>query len=256
MVEHQLPKLRAVGSIPITRSNSRSSRRGPSPLDINLTSFPQSASAAAGALVAIDVFRAFTTAAYAFASGASEIVMVKELDEALELKEAGRVDLTVGERHGLKPDGFDFGNSPTAMDGMDLSGARIAQTTTNGTACLASATDAKSLYAAALVNARATGKAVRKAAEVNIVAAGRNGDVRADEDELCALYIRSVASNETHDAAALQRLVQRWFGNDDFLRSRERLGPHTDWLFALDVDRFDFAIKVKREMGLLVARQD
>ena len=223
-------------------------------MDIHLTSFPQRAHDAKGTLVAIDVFRAFTTAAYAFAAGASEIVMVKELDEALALKASGRVELTIGERHGLKPDGFDFGNSPTAMSEMGLDGARIAQTTTNGTACLAAAPEGTSLYAAALVNARATGKALRDAEQATILAAGRNGKTRADEDELCALYMRSVALNEPYNEGALGDLLVRWFGTDEFLSGREHLGPRTDWLLALELDKFDFAIKATREDGLLVAR--
>jgi len=220
----------------------------------NLTHFPESARTAQGAVVAIDVFRAFTTAAYAFASGAAEIVMVAELDDALALKELGRVDLTVGERHGLKPDGFDFGNSPTSMREQDLTGQRIAQTTTNGTATLAAAPEGATLFAAALVNARATGRALSQGAEATIIAAGRNGCTRADEDEICALYLRSVAAKTAYDAAALQGLLMRWFGGEDFLKTREHLGPRTDWLLALELDKFDFAIKVTREKGLLVAK--
>jgi len=223
-------------------------------LDIHLTSFPQSARDAKGTLVAIDVFRAFTTAAYAFASGASEIIMVKELDEALGLKASGRVELTVGERRGIKPNGFDFGNSPTAMNEARLSGARIAQTTTNGTACLAAARTGAPMFAAALVNARATGIALRGTDQATILAAGRNGKTRADEDELCALQIRSVALDEPYDEEALKDLLLRWFGTETFLSAREQYGSRTDWLLALELDKFDFAIKVTQEDSLLVAR--
>lgn len=220
----------------------------------HLTSFPESAGTAQGVVVAIDVFRAFTTAAYAFASGAAEIVMVAELDEALALKESGRVDMTVGERHGLMPDGFDFGNSPTAMSERDLGGKRIAQTTTNGTATLAAAPEGAILYAAALVNARATGEALRAAEQATIIAAGRNGTARADEDELCALYMRSIAAKAPHDGVAFQDLLMRWFGREDFLKTREHLGPRSDWLLALELNKFDFVVKATRENGLLVAK--
>jgi 2-phosphosulfolactate phosphatase len=220
----------------------------------HLASFPESARTAKGAVVAIDAFRAFTTAAYALASGAAEIVMVKELDEALALKTSNRVDLTIGERHGLKQEGFDFGNSPTAMRESDLKGARIAQTTTNGTATLAAAPEGAPLYAAALVNARATGEAIRDQGEVTIIAAGVRGTARADEDELCALYLRSIARNAAHDERALQNLLMNWFGTDEYLSTREQFGPRTDWLLALELNKFDFAIKVTREAGLLVAK--
>ena len=40
----------------------------------------------------------------------------------------------------------------------------------------------------------------------------------------------------------------------DFLKTREHLGPRSDWELALALDKFDFAIKVTREKGLLVAK--
>jgi 2-phosphosulfolactate phosphatase len=224
------------------------------PLDIHLTSFPASARNARGTIVAIDAFRAFTTAAYAFASGAEEIVMVGELDEARALKESGRVDISIGERGGLKPDDFDLPNSPTVASERDFTGKRLVQTTTNGTAALAAAPEGTMIYAAALVNAGATGEALRGVSEATIIAAGRKGEVRAAEDELCATYIKAVANRAPYDADALGGLLGRWFGDEAFLTGREPYGPRTDWTLALQLDRFDFAIKVAREDGLLVAR--
>jgi hypothetical protein len=58
-----------------------------------------------GAVVVIDVIRAFTTAAHAFASGASEIYLVGTVDEALAFKAAHPGTLAMGEAHGLRPDG-------------------------------------------------------------------------------------------------------------------------------------------------------
>ena len=223
-------------------------------MDIHLASFPKSAREATGAVVAIDAFRAFTTAAYAFAAGATEIIMVDSLDEARTLRKSGRADLSIGERGGLKPEDFDLPNSPTAVSERDLTGKRLVQTTTNGTATLAPAPEGATLFAAALVNARATGTALHGAGEATIIAAGRKGEVRAPEDELCATYIKAVAAGEAYDAPALAELLTRWFGVEDFLTAREAYGPRTDWLLALELDRFDFAIKVTRESGLLVAR--
>jgi len=224
--------------------------------DIFLTSFPDGARDAKDVVIVIDVFRAFTTASYAFASGASEIAMVGELDEAAALKASGRVDLLIGERKGLRPDGFDFNNSPTAVSGLDLKGKRIAQTTTNGTAGLVAAAKSSKLYAGAFVNAKATALAASDANELTIVAAGREATQRADEDEICAIYMRSIAAGWPHDAAALSQLAQVWWGNEEFLSSREQYGPRTDWTLALELDRFDFAIRVTTEDDLLVARPE
>ncbi len=68
-----------------------------------------------GVVVIIDVLRAFSTAAYAFGAGAESITLVADADEALSLKTQRPDALIMGEVHGVKPEGFDFGNSPTEI---------------------------------------------------------------------------------------------------------------------------------------------
>ncbi len=224
-------------------------------MDIRLLSFPSGAAEATGSTIIIDVFRAFSTAAFALASGAAEIVMVAELDEALALKTLGRVDLTIGEREGLKPDGFDFGNSPTAMEYGDLAGKRLAQTTSNGTAAMVAAKGAARRFAGSFVNLSATVAAAAADTEnLSIVAAGRKGVAKADEDELCASLMRTRAEGRTFDGNAFRAFTASWFLTDDYLGPRLKFGPARDWELALDLDRFDFAIEVRQEEGLLVAR--
>ena len=60
----------------------------------------------------MDVFRAFTTAAIALDRGARQIIVIATVEEALELRRKGIADLCMSEEDGVKPDGFDFGNSP------------------------------------------------------------------------------------------------------------------------------------------------
>jgi phosphosulfolactate phosphohydrolase-like enzyme len=60
-----------------------------------------------GAVVSVDVIRAFTTAAYAFAAGASHIFLVDSVDEALAMKAADPDVLAMGEDRGRRPAGFD-----------------------------------------------------------------------------------------------------------------------------------------------------
>ena len=78
----------------------------------------------AGPVVAIDVLRAFTTAAYAFASGARAIYLVGSVPEALAFKARHPGVLAMGEDRGLRPDGFDFSNSPVAVAEADGAGGR------------------------------------------------------------------------------------------------------------------------------------
>ena len=86
-------------------------------MEIRMGSLLRGAHEAQGTAVIIDVYRAFTTAAIAFSRGATKIVMVAEVDEALELRDRGAGDLCMGEVAGIRPEGFDFGNSPFEIAG-------------------------------------------------------------------------------------------------------------------------------------------
>ena len=117
----------------------------------------------AGAVVVVDVIRAFSTAAYAFGSGAAAIYLVSGVDEALRFK-AGRPGvLAMGEDRGFRPGGFDFPNSPAAVSRADLSGRTLVQRTSAGTQGVVAAVDATRLWAASLACASATAHAVGSA---------------------------------------------------------------------------------------------
>ena len=224
-------------------------------MEIALASFAAGAAAATGTVVIIDVFRAFTTAAVALSRGATRIIMVASLEEALALRAAGAGDLCVGERHGARPEGFDFGNSPTEMAAAELAGKTLILTTTNGTAGIAAAGRATRLYAAAFVTAEATLRALRAAepARVTLVAMGRKGERRADEDELFAFYLRSRLEGRAPDKDAMRRLLMTMPPPPDpGLVAQGEYDPR-DRTIAAEIDRVDFAIRVRSENGCFSA---
>src|SRR5262245_64699993 len=92
----------------------------------------EAAASARGAVVVIDVLRAFTTAAYALASGAGEIVLVSTPEQAFVLRERWPRALLVGEVGGRPIPGFDHGNSPAAMQELDLRGKPIGLRSSSG----------------------------------------------------------------------------------------------------------------------------
>ena len=57
-------------------------------MEISIHSLLEGTTRATGVVTVIDVFRAFTTAAVALANGATSIVMVRSVEEALALREA------------------------------------------------------------------------------------------------------------------------------------------------------------------------
>lgn len=102
-------------------------------LNIRLDSLIAGAERAVGVVVIIDVFRAFTTAAVALANGATKIIIVRDVEEALRLRAAGVGELCMGEVGGHAPPGFDPGNSPFEASQADLDGRTIIQRTSAGT---------------------------------------------------------------------------------------------------------------------------
>jgi len=67
-------------------------------MKISIHSLLEGATHATGTVAVIDVFRAFTSAAVALANGASKIVMVRTVDEALALREAGKGQICLARR--------------------------------------------------------------------------------------------------------------------------------------------------------------
>src|SRR4051794_11583299 len=86
-----------------------------------------------GAVVAVDVIRAFTCTAYAFNAGAVAIHLVADVEEALAFKADHPGVLAMGEDHGRRIEGFDLSNSPVEASRADLSGRRLVQRTGGGT---------------------------------------------------------------------------------------------------------------------------
>jgi 2-phosphosulfolactate phosphatase len=131
-------------------------------VEVLMESLLAGAERATGSVAIIDVFRAFTTAAVALANGASQIIMVGAVEEALMLRSSGAAQVCMGEVRGRKPDAFDFGNSPFELLGAALRGVTVIQRTSAGTqGVVAAAHRADRLYAASLVTANATARALR-----------------------------------------------------------------------------------------------
>ena len=223
-----------------------------------MRSLLRGAQEAEGTVVIVDVFRAFTTASIAFSGGADRILLVAQVEEALDLRGRGLGDLCMGEVGGMRPADFDFGNSPFELSQADVRGKTLIQSTRAGTVGVAAARKADQIYVASLVIAEATVKAVARSSPdvVSIVAMGSEGKMRTDEDEQCALYMRNLLQGRKPDRDAVRSLIltgaeTQKYGNP----ALPRFHPE-DVDLALQIDSIHFAIKVTRERGLLVARPE
>lgn len=204
----------------------------------------------------VDVIRAFTTAAYAFGSGAAEIYLVGDVDEALAFKAARPGTIALGENRGLWPEGFDFPNSPAMVSRADLDGRTLVQRTSAGTRGVVAARDAGRLWAASLVCASATARAVNEAGlgAPTYVITGRfeeRPEASGADDEMTAdLIERARLGHPIHAEATATALLATEEAANTLALGAEHCDP-TDIELAATVDAFDFAMEVERtDLGL------
>jgi 2-phosphosulfolactate phosphatase len=206
------------------------------------------AAGASGAVVVIDVLRAFTVSAYALAGGATRCLLVRTVEQARALAARIPGSLLSAEIDGLPVPGIPISNSPTAISRCDLRGRVLVQRTSAGTQAVAAVRAQGPVFACSFVVAAATARRVRalNAATVTLVASGQADHL---EDVACADYLDALLRGTPPD---LDRLLAPLEASERFrrLRSGEVPGfPETDLQLALDVDRFDFAMRVRAQEG-------
>lgn len=202
--------------------------------------------------VVVDVMRAFTVAAWAFAQGAEKIVLAESLDEALALK--ARHPDWVALKDGAPAPGFDAVNSPALLRSVDLAGRTVVQKTTAGTVGALAVKEASLVLCAAFVVAEATARLLRTRAGdgVTFVVTGEDG--RADEDLACAQYIAGRAAGAGTDAAEFLRRAGASRAASELARG-VREGAHPDDVaLCLELDRFPFAMVATSEDSLMILR--
>ncbi|WP_395575799.1 2-phosphosulfolactate phosphatase [Streptomyces sp. BK79] len=202
--------------------------------------------------VVIDVMRAFTTAAWAFHRGADKIVLAADKDEALAIK--ARHPGWLALKDGAPVSGFDLVNSPSLIQEADLAGRTVIQKTTAGTVGALAVVEAEWALCASFAVAGATARVLTDADAdpVTFVATGEDG--RAAEDLACAEYLGQLLAGTRPDPDPYLHRARTSPAADD-LRSGRRRGAHpTDVELCLEVDRFDFAMKIGLENGMAVLR--
>ncbi len=113
----------------------------------------------------IDVIRATTTLAVAFERGCARVLVAGDMPAARAFAaEHPGAYLLAGEVGGLRPPGFDFGNSPVELKAADLRGRELLFCTTNGTRALHACVGARALLAGSLRNAQAVCRAALRLA--------------------------------------------------------------------------------------------
>jgi 2-phosphosulfolactate phosphatase len=205
------------------------------------------ARAATGEVVVIDVLRAFTTAAHAFAAGIEEIELVGTVAQAFE-----RPGFRMGEVDGRWIPGFDHSNSPSELAGRRLAGRAVLRTS-SGTQGVVNAARAEGLWLGSLVVAGATARALAGAREVSLVAMGAPGEDLFEEDLAGALYLEALLRGETPPRERALAMVRASRAAALF-RHGDRDRPVGDVDCACAIDAFDFAMRAEHREGRILAR--
>jgi 2-phosphosulfolactate phosphatase len=205
----------------------------------------------------IDVLRAFTTAAFAFSAGASEIIPVSGVEEAKALKAELPGSLLMGEERGMKPAGFDFGNSPEVISRMDLTGKTLIQRTSAGTQGIIRSVHARQIFAASFVVARPTAHflSLLNPESVTFIITGESIDRDGDEDRACGEYIQAMLQDDGVDPEPFTERILTSSVGHAFTKGQNSYLSGEDVRLSMLVNRYSFAMPMQREEGRWVMRK-
>jgi len=209
---------------------------------------------AKGVCVVIDVLRAFTTAAFAFASGAQEIVFVHSIEEAFAKFKKDPTLLLMGEKGGQKIEGFHFENSPSEIQAAQLAGKRLVQRTSSGTQGVVGCRHASHLLVASFVVAEATLARIiqLQPKHVSLIVTGqKNGE----EDAALADYLTRKLTGQPIELESILDRV-RLSPSAHRMQAGEIAYPagKKDLDLALQIDHFPFAMEVFKQNEELIGR--
>ena len=219
-------------------------------MNIEILHLVEGAKKAKGLTVIIDVFRAFTVETYLMKNNADRIIPVSSIDFAFSYKEKHPDVILCGERDGIMVEGFDYGNSPSQIEHADFTGKTVIHTTSAGTQGIANAVNAEEIIGGNLVAAKAIAKyiAQKNPVDVSLVCMGLAGQRNSDEDELAAIYIKSLL--EGHPLEDLQHKIEnlkQTEGAKFFDEANKHVFPQRDFFLCTAVNSCDFILRLQKD---------
>ena len=226
-------------------------------MDIRINHLISGAKQAEGLTVIIDVFRAFSMECYLYALGAGEVRPTGSIEETFAWREKDPECVLVGERHGIRIDGCDLGNSPSSIDPELIRGKRVIHTTSAGTQGIVNAVHADEVITGSFVNAKAIAAYIRRKNpdKVTLVSMGKEGVTPAEEDELCAVYIEGLLTGrEMPDIDEKLRALRNESGKHFLIPAGGADFPEKDFWLCIERDRFDFVLKAEKDSNGYLSR--
>ncbi len=214
------------------------------------------------ASIVVDVLRATSTIVTALNNGAKEVIPVEEIQEAFKIKNEinDRNVLLCGERGGIRPEGFEFGNSPLEFTSEVVKDKSLILTTTNGTrALLKTFKISKKVFIASFLNVSSTVKILSKYNNIAIVCAGNDGSVSYEDTQLAGfiterlLFEKDYAlSDSAKIAYNLWKLLKRPDFTGEHAKKLMELGFQKDVDYCQNIDKINIACEgIKQPQNLL-----
>lgn len=208
---------------------------------------------AQGIAVMVDVFQAYTVACYALENGASAVLAADSLERARELCH-GDDTVFIGEENGRIVRDADCANYPSAVEAADISGKTVVMATDAGTKALFVSPNADEILLCGFVNAQATVDYIqnKEPEMVTMVAVGTDGDIRAQEDMMCAMFVKNELEEYPNSHETLLTFLAGVDSSEKFFDESRTDAPQEDYDLCMELDRFDFAVRgVKQEEGVM-----
>lgn len=216
-------------------------------MKVNVVECLVEAERAKGLVVIVDVFRSTTVGCYVMHNGVKDYYAVGGLELAREFA-AARNGKVVGEQQGVPVDDFDFANSPTILEALDLSSETLVHSTNAGTrGIVAACATADEVILGSFVNASAVVEYIRSRdpERVTLVAMGTGGVMRAQEDMMCAMYIKNELEDYPNSFKTLKSFLAGVDSAEMFFDENRTDVPESDFEKCMDLDKFDFVLKAE-----------
>lgn len=200
----------------------------------------QGASKARGTTIIIDVFRAATVCAFLLSKGVEKIIPVSTKEEAFLLKQKNPEWILVGENHGIKIEGFEYGNSPSEINlANNLKDKTVIHRTSKGTQGIVHAKNADIIIFGSFVTAYPIISYLQltKPKHVSIVST----DVPGSEDDIFADYlINRLMNKKSKNMQEIKQSLKESSELSWYFDPKKNAFPEEDFHLCLDLNRFNF----------------
>ena len=147
-------------------------------------------------------------------------------------------------------EGFDYGNSPSQLEHVDLTGKTVVHTTSAGTQGIANAIHADEIIGGSLLTARAIANYIRRKnpETVSLVCMGLMAETPTEEDTLCAKYIQHLLEEKPFPEfrERLQRL-RYTDGAKFFDPNQQSVFPQRDFELCVKYSCAPFVLRLKQD---------